>query len=82
MKISKHCLTASEEKAATHFSLQEKGCRLISEGKLAMVLVLKNSAKHRIDHDVDSISSKNIENNYSAILQMLVCDNLEVNTKY
>lgn len=83
MKISKQCLTASEEKARAHFSLQEKGCHLVSNGKLAMVLVMDDSEKHGMGCDLDSVGSGNIENKPSDLLQTLFCDNqrfVKVNT--
>ncbi|KAL5772054.1 hypothetical protein ACOSP7_011662 [Xanthoceras sorbifolium] len=76
LKISKGCLTpcASEEKAGAHLSLQEKGRLLVSEGKIAMVLVMNDSEKQGRGCDLDSVGSGNIENKPSALLQTLFCD--------
>lgn len=60
--ISKEFITcANEEKLGANFKLQEKGLSLISEGKVAIVLVLNDIEKGKGDNPgvVDSESSEN-----------------------
>ncbi|KAL9366927.1 hypothetical protein Peur_038126 [Populus x canadensis] len=62
LMISKEFITcANEEKLGANFKLQEKGLSLISEGKVAIVLVLNDIEKGKGDNPgvVDSESSEN-----------------------
>ncbi|KAF4357423.1 hypothetical protein G4B88_009742 [Cannabis sativa] len=74
--ISEDCLdsTASKEKLGAHFPLKEKGLQLISEGKVAVVLVLNDINMQGLADDLDLVNSKIIENSSFSQLQTLLDD--------
>lgn len=76
LKISEGSLNPcpSVEKVGANFSLQEKGCQLVSKGKFAMVLVVDGSEKQGRECDPDSVDFESTENKPLSLLQMLLSD--------
>ncbi|XP_044461479.1 uncharacterized protein LOC123192863 isoform X2 [Mangifera indica] len=74
LKVSECCITpcASKEKVGAHFNLLEKGRNLVSEGKIAMVLVVNDS--ERQGSDPFSVDSESNENKTSSLVQTILCD--------
>ncbi|KAJ0018906.1 hypothetical protein Pint_10081 [Pistacia integerrima] len=76
LKISEGCIIpgASKEKVGAHFNLLEKGHNLVSEGKIAMVLVVNDSERQGRGSDPDSVDSGSTENKTLALIQTLLFD--------
>ncbi|XP_062096873.1 uncharacterized protein LOC133802552 [Humulus lupulus] len=74
--ISEDCLNSatSKEKLGAHFPLQEKGLQLLSEGKVAIVLVLNDRNTQGLADDLDHVNSKITENSSVSLLQTLLDD--------
>ncbi|PON41749.1 Translation protein, beta-barrel domain containing protein [Parasponia andersonii] len=74
--ISEDCLisNASKEKLGAHLPLQEKGLQLISEGKVAVVLVVNDRNTLGLASDFDLVNSKSTENSLFSLLQTSLFD--------
>ncbi|KAL5577128.1 hypothetical protein UlMin_018827 [Ulmus minor] len=75
LSVSEDCLTSSatKDKLGGHFPLQEKGLQLISEGKVAVILLVNESDYQERAGDLDPEDSESTENS-SSLLQTLVDD--------
>lgn len=75
MQISEESfLTGSEEKLVGDINIQEKGLGLISEGKMAIVLLLNEKESQGCIRVPDIVENETIDTSTINVLQKLLCD--------